>query len=306
MRLSILAVLAASVSSAFAQALDKPTNTIWENIMAYNQNEDGAGGDADNTYHISMVNKFGADVKDILSGPGPFTFFAPSDHSFLRLQQSNPSYYQQLTTDGSLMKATLQYLITEGVYDITNPGAAHKDLPSYLAGNTVSVTIEANTAADPAGWVKCAVKSSADPDTPAYTVHTMPSSNGILYVIYTVLDPPQSAISAAGSNAVAVPVHTASAPAHASATATTEVTTHPVPVPTVAVSTVVSKVASSTSVLVKPSHLPVVNGTRSNSSSSTGSEPTGAPVTPPARSSAARVVAGLAVAAVSAVFVLAL
>ncbi|KAJ3185168.1 hypothetical protein HDU87_002735 [Geranomyces variabilis] len=238
MRISLFALFAATATagSAFAQVLHLPTNTIWENLVAYDQSVDSGN----NTYHMSIVNEHAAPLKELLSGPGPFTVFFPSDHSFNSIQGSDPAYYQQLTTDNSLMLATLEYFITDGTYDIfTNPPAAR--LPSILKPSTLLAQIVPNGPDAPAGWVACSVTATGDP-TEVYVVHTMPSSNGILYVtgFSHVLHAPPEAIAAAAAAGGVIPHVTVAASSAA-------------PSSTIASSTRASSSSSSSSVAISTS-----------------------------------------------------
>ncbi|KAJ3150104.1 hypothetical protein HDU86_006728 [Geranomyces michiganensis] len=198
MRISLLTLLAA-VGSASAQVLHLPTNTIWQNLLAYNQDVDSGN----NTYHMSIVNRHAAALQGILSSPEKKTVFFPSDHSFDNIRGSDPAYYQQLTTNNALMTATLQYFITEGMYDIFNNPPSHATLPSILKPATLQAQIVPPGPDAPAGWVASAITATGDP-VEVYIVHTMPSSNGILYVTgYAhVLHAPPEAIAAAAGGVV--------------------------------------------------------------------------------------------------------
>ncbi|KAJ3156105.1 hypothetical protein HDU86_004073 [Geranomyces michiganensis] len=219
MRITLLAVLATTAGTAFAQVFHTPQNTIWENLVAYNQDVDSGV----NTYHMSVVNKHAAALKDLLSGPGPFTVFFPSDHSFDAIRTSEPEYYQQLTTDNALMTATLRYFVTQGVYDIFKNPPPRATLPSIVAGSSLQALIVPPAADAPAGWVASSITANGDP-TEVYIVHTMPSSNGILYVtgFSHVLHAPPEALAAAAQGGI---VPRVSASASRSIAASTAVST---------------------------------------------------------------------------------
>ncbi|KAI8586635.1 hypothetical protein BDZ88DRAFT_454826 [Geranomyces variabilis] len=284
MRISLYALLAATTaaSSAFAQVLHSPTNTIWQNLVAYDQSVDSGN----NTYHMSIVNERAAPLKDLLSGPGPFTVFFPSDHSFNNIQGSDSAYYEQLTTDNALMLATLEYFITEGTYDIfKNPPAQR--LPSILKPATLLAQIVPNGPDAPAGWVAASITATGDP-TEVYVVHTMPSSNGILYVTgYAhVLHAPPEAIAAAAAAGGVIP-HVSVAASSAAPSSTIASSTRASSSSSVVIST--STVASSTPALPTVTVAPTIS--RTASSSSAASTATGAAGSANSGASASAVVA---------------
>ncbi|KAI8908755.1 hypothetical protein DFJ77DRAFT_473207 [Powellomyces hirtus] len=167
-------------------AQDLPTNTIFQNVQAFNQTEDIGH----NTYHISVVNEYAPlYLQELLSGPGPVTFFAPSDHSFDRLKQNDPAFLEKFRADPALIKATLQYHVLNQIYDIKT-APERSLLPSILSPGTIDATILPNDPAKhPPFWIPCILKGSGNPTISATIVHTMRSSNGILYVIDTMLVP---------------------------------------------------------------------------------------------------------------------
>ncbi|KAJ3005193.1 hypothetical protein HKX48_000810, partial [Thoreauomyces humboldtii] len=177
MRFTILTILTA-LTSLVAADLSSPNNTIWQNVQAYNQNVDSGI----NTYHLSVVNGYSyAGLKETLSGPGPFTFFAPSDHSFARLKQSNPAFLNAWVNDQACIMGTLKYHIIPSVYDIHNNPPKVSTLQSIVKPAWIQATIYPTTPVNPPGWVVAILRGSG----PIYAsiVHTMKSSNGILYVI---------------------------------------------------------------------------------------------------------------------------
>ncbi|KAJ3019989.1 hypothetical protein HKX48_001490 [Thoreauomyces humboldtii] len=197
MRFAFAALVSFAAGVVCAQELSLPTNTIWQNVVAYDQTADNGN----NTYHISTVNSYASDIQEILSGPGPFTFFAPSDHSFGRLADTNASFLASWKKDAALIKATLEYHIITGVYDIHAAAPSpHTLLPSILTPSVIDATIVPSTAANPVGWVVCILKGELP--VSASIVHTMPSSNGILYVIDTMLTPPAEALAAAANGTI--------------------------------------------------------------------------------------------------------
>ncbi|KAJ3149486.1 hypothetical protein HDU89_003851 [Geranomyces variabilis] len=183
----IATLLVALFAGAVSADLSLPTNTIWQNVQAYNQNQDNG----ENTYHISIVNSYSKYIKDELSAPGQMTFFAPSDHSFARLAQSDPEFLKKWKADPSLINRTLQYHISPQLYDIHSPAtkvSVTTMLNTRLPPARINAYISPSTPKNPPGWVVCTL--NGDQAIKATIVHTMKSSNGILYVIDTMLRPP--------------------------------------------------------------------------------------------------------------------
>ncbi|KAI8827151.1 uncharacterized protein EV422DRAFT_512841 [Fimicolochytrium jonesii] len=227
--IAVVSVLAAS--GVLAQ--DLPTNNVLENVKAFNQEQD----EGHNTYHISTVNKYVQYIESILAGPGPITFFAPSDHSFIRLQQSNPDYLKEFLASPNLINATLHYHITHQIYDIATAGLGHTTIPTDLYPGTIDANIIPNDPAkNPPGWVPAILQGSEN--ISATIVHTMKSSNGILYVIDTMLRPAQALL----DNPRPFPTS-----AIVTSTSTRAATTSPTVVSTTRTATVSGTAASSTS-----------------------------------------------------------
>ncbi|MBI0584537.1 MAG: fasciclin domain-containing protein [Methanomassiliicoccus sp.] len=155
----LLALLSGYVSTE-AQATEK-------NIMQIAQ-EDG-----NFTSLVAAVDAAGLD--DELSGPGPFTVFAPTDAAFAKL---DPNLVNALLTEDT---ATLEQIL---LYHVVSGETLSTDLSDgmvveTLQGSTVNVTINGTGV-----FINDAMVVVAD----------IQASNGVIHVIDTVLIPPAAPV----------------------------------------------------------------------------------------------------------------
>ncbi len=124
-----------------------------------------------------------ADLGETLSGPGPFTVFAPTNDAFAKLPAGT---VEKLTTeDTETLKAILTYHVVAGSVDAATLTAAIADAGN--AGYTITtVGGETLTAKIVDGEV---VLTDAAGNTSKVTATDVAASNGLIHVIDTVLMP---------------------------------------------------------------------------------------------------------------------
>jgi uncharacterized surface protein with fasciclin (FAS1) repeats len=111
-----------------------------------------------------------AGLVDTLKGPGPFTFFAPTDAAFAKLPAGT---LDSLLADPDKLRAVLTYHVVSG--EVTAADAAKLHAATTIEGEDLSIS--AND-----GGVQIDNASVTQPDIKA--------SNGIIHVIDTVILPP--------------------------------------------------------------------------------------------------------------------
>ena len=118
-----------------------------------------------------------ADLAGTLSGPGPFTVFAPTDAAFaaLKAQLGDDAFNAILADKPKLTKILTYHVVPAAVYE--------KDVTAGAVTTVETSTFTISTS----GGVKIADSTS----TPANVVLTdLPNSNGVIHVIDKVLLPP--------------------------------------------------------------------------------------------------------------------
>ena len=114
-----------------------------------------------------LVNEAG--IADTLSGPGPYTVFAPTDEAFKSLP---PATLAKLSGDKTLLKSVLNYHVLQS-----------KMVAAEVKNGPVKTLQGANLAVSKSGdfvTVEDAVVTQAD----------VPATNGVVHVIDRVLMPP--------------------------------------------------------------------------------------------------------------------
>ncbi len=117
-----------------------------------------------------------AGLVETLSGPGPFTVFAPTDAAFADALTALGITKEQLFADTAKLKTILTYHVVAGevmAADVMSMDG--KDVPT-VAGPTVKVTIDGSTV-----MINDAKVTAAD----------IAASNGVIHVIDKVLLPPR-------------------------------------------------------------------------------------------------------------------
>jgi transforming growth factor-beta-induced protein len=116
-----------------------------------------------------------AGLVETLSGPGPFTVFAPTDAAFADALTTLGITKEQLFADPAKLKTILTYHVVAGqVMAADVMGMDGQDVPT-VAGPTVKVTIDGSTV-----MINDAKVTTAD----------IAASNGVIHVIDKVLLPP--------------------------------------------------------------------------------------------------------------------
>ena len=103
------AIAALGLSLAAAPALAKNPMVGGAPMYASKTIVENAVNSKDHTTLVAAVKAAG--LVDTLSGPGPFTVFAPTDDAFAKLP---PETVEQLKTDADLLNKILTYHVVEG------------------------------------------------------------------------------------------------------------------------------------------------------------------------------------------------
>ena len=148
-----------------------PTKTIVENAV----------NSKDHTTLVAAVKAAG--LVDTLSGPGPFTVFAPTNDAFAKLPAGT---VEKLTTDDKeTLKSILTYHVVPGTIDaatLTNAITQAGD-EGYSITTVQGATLNAKVVD---GGV---VLTDAAGNTAKVTATDVAASNGVIHVIDTVLMP---------------------------------------------------------------------------------------------------------------------
>ncbi|KAJ3185493.1 hypothetical protein HDU87_000116 [Geranomyces variabilis] len=190
----LVAAAAAAAAALLASGADAQTttNNILENIHAM-----GSPNDARAYKVTQMAGYTNQYVSDLLSGPGPMTFFCPTDLAFQRLQQQNPAYYSLLTSDAATMQNVLRYHTVPNYVLDTALAPQKFFLPTAYGLNHIRVEMSNQTSSWPS-----AILFGGNNDSVAdivevrrnFTsiVHTEKSSNGVLHLLDHILSPPKT------------------------------------------------------------------------------------------------------------------
>jgi len=131
------------------------------------------------TILLAAVQAADPSILATLSGPGPYTVFAPTDAAFAAALEALGVTAEELLANTELLNSVLAYHVVPGHFTaetvIAVAGETGANVATLLAGDTVSITV-----VDGAVMVNDATVVAAD-------VH---ASNGLVHVIDTVLLPP--------------------------------------------------------------------------------------------------------------------
>jgi uncharacterized surface protein with fasciclin (FAS1) repeats len=165
-------------ASAYAQtnpmvggAAMYPTKNIVENAV----------NSKDHTTLVAAVKAAG--LVETLSGPGPFTVFAPTNAAFAKLPQGTVDTLL-LPENKAKLTSVLTYHVVPGritAADIAANAKAHMGKASYTTVQGGSLTFQKSGG----GWVVMDGKGS----TAKITIADVMQSNGVIHVIDTVLMP---------------------------------------------------------------------------------------------------------------------
>lgn len=137
-----------------------------------------AGYDDGTTKFSSLVSAVtAADLGATLSGPGPFTVFAPTDAAFAALKaQLGAAAFDAILAD----KAKLTKILT---YHVVPAAVYEKDVVAGAVGTVEGNSVNVATS----GGVKI---SDSTPTAANVVLTDLPNSNGVIHVIDKVLLPP--------------------------------------------------------------------------------------------------------------------
>jgi uncharacterized surface protein with fasciclin (FAS1) repeats len=136
-----------------------------------------ASGDPQFSTLVSLVKKAG--LVTALSNPkAHLTVFAPTNAAFTALEKNDPMTFKAVATTPSLLKKVLTYHVLPTEVDATAATAAAKRNAKVktLEGEKIALTLKGG---------KIILNGSATVVKP-----NIPASNGVIYVINTVLTPP--------------------------------------------------------------------------------------------------------------------
>ncbi len=111
-----------------------------------------------------------ADLEDTLKGPGPFTVFAPTDEAFAKLPEGT---VEALLADKEALTAVLTYHVVAG--QVTSDAVAGLTEATTVQGSTIAIDTSNGVMINDANVITADVMAS----------------NGVIYVIDTVLLPPE-------------------------------------------------------------------------------------------------------------------
>ncbi|KAJ3152655.1 hypothetical protein HDU86_005528 [Geranomyces michiganensis] len=189
--LVITAVAAAALLVADVGA-QKASNSILENIRAM-----GSPNDA-RAYKVTQMAGYTRQfAPDLLTGSAPMTFFCPTDLAFQRLQQQNPSFYNQLMSDPATMENVLKYHAVPNYVLDTALAPPKFFLPTAYGLNHIRIEISNQNTTWPSailfGGNNDSVSDTADVRRNFTSiVHTERSSNGVLHLLDHILSPPKT------------------------------------------------------------------------------------------------------------------
>jgi uncharacterized surface protein with fasciclin (FAS1) repeats len=179
-----VALLASGVSTAFAQMSDMPGSDPMVGGAAMYPTKniiENAVNSADHTTLVAAVKAAG--LVDTLSGPGPFTVFAPTNEAFAKLPAGTVDTLLKPENKDALVKI-LTYHVVAGRYTAA-------DLVKLIKAGGGSATL--NTVQGEALSVKLEGGSllitDAKGDVAKVTIGDVIQSNGVIHVIDTVLIP---------------------------------------------------------------------------------------------------------------------
>jgi uncharacterized surface protein with fasciclin (FAS1) repeats len=145
---------------------------------------ENASNSADHTTLVTAVQAAG--LVETLSGPGPFTVFAPTNDAFGKLPAGT---VESLTQPAN--RAALSNILT---YHVVPGRVTAADLVSQIqaGGGTATLTTVQGATLTAAQVGANVVITDAGGGTSTVTIADVLQSNGVIHVVDTVLMPPQS------------------------------------------------------------------------------------------------------------------
>lgn len=140
-----------------------------------------AQGNSDFSTLVSAVTS--ANLGDTLSGPGPYTVFAPTNSAFEKIPQATRT--ELMTNDKATLGDILKYHVVEGRVDAAQLTAA---IEGAGAGGYKIDTVGGGTLTAKMVGGKV-VLTDATGKTSTVTMTDVPASNGVIHAIDTVVMP---------------------------------------------------------------------------------------------------------------------
>ncbi|KAI8914092.1 FAS1 domain-containing protein, partial [Entophlyctis helioformis] len=135
-----------------------------------------AAGNKDFSTLVSLAGKFPS-IVSILNGTAPITVFAPTNAAFTKLSTESPALFKAVTSDDTLLSTVLTYhVLGDLVFDPTK--AAARNFVKTAQGSTLRADVGKDGVALAFGLGSSKVAAS------------VPTSNGVVHVVDTVLVPP--------------------------------------------------------------------------------------------------------------------
>jgi len=180
---AVLAVAAGPTASAFAEMMAEKTVNVGGAPMYPSKNIiQNAVNSKDHTTLVAAVKAAG--LVDTLSGPGPFTVFAPTNEAFAKLPAGTVDGLLKPEAKGTLTKI-LTYHVVPGRMTAVNLMKAVKDGEGEAKLKTVAGE---DLIVKQAGPGKLSI-TDAKGDVAMVTIADVLQSNGVIHVIDTVLLP---------------------------------------------------------------------------------------------------------------------
>ena len=132
-----------------------------------------AAGAGDFNTLVAAVEAAG--LTETLSGPGPFTVFAPTDEAFAAALESLGLTADELFADTETLTSILTYHVVAGEVPSTDVVTMDGESVATVNGADVTITVDGDTV-----MVNEATVTAVD----------IPASNGVIHVIDSVLLPP--------------------------------------------------------------------------------------------------------------------
>ncbi|KAJ3009410.1 hypothetical protein HKX48_007947 [Thoreauomyces humboldtii] len=171
---SLLTVALVAASGALAA---NSTNTVLENVKSLVNKTSKA-------YQLSSAYTLASSLGDVVNALGNTknqTLFAPTDAAFAAFTAQFPTAFGALSANSTLLSDALLYHVVPNVTFVPS-GAKMSFVPTANPNNWIQVTVAAGNA----------VTLAFDNGT-AKVIDSIPSSNGIIHVIDTVLVAPRDA-----------------------------------------------------------------------------------------------------------------
>jgi len=138
-----------------------------------------AANSKDHTTLVSLVKK--ADLVATLSGPGPFTVFAPTNEAFAKIPQATLT---AVGDDKAMLTKVLTYHVVAGMLDSAAIAAKIKD----GGGKAMLTTVQGESLTAMMNGNKL-VLTDAHGGQSTVTIADVYQSNGVIHVVDTVLMP---------------------------------------------------------------------------------------------------------------------